>query len=71
MGQKNSLGTFNYVIGVLTILFGVALTIGSIAMINEGFQGEKLHLIMGLSYIPLGLTIIFFSWITLKYHRVV
>lgn len=71
MGQKSLLGKLNYVIGILTIFFAVLLTIGSIAMINEGFQNKKMHLIMGLLYIPLGLTTILFSWTTLKYHRVV
>jgi hypothetical protein len=71
MGQKDSLGKVNYVIGILTILFGVVLTVGSIAMINEGLKNEKMHLMMGILYIPLGLTTILFSWNTLKYHRAV
>jgi len=48
----------------------VVLTVGSIAMTNEGFQNERMHLLMGLLYIPLGLTTILFSSMTLKYHRV-
>jgi hypothetical protein len=71
MGQKSTFGNLNYVIGILTILFGALLTVGSIAMIKEGFENEKMHLAMGLLYIPLGLTTILFSWTTLKYHRVV
>ena len=71
MGQKSYLGKLNYIVGIVTILFGSFLTIGSIAMISEGFQNEKVHLVMGLLYIPLGLTTILFSWTTLKYHRVV
>lgn len=71
MGQKTALAKLNYVIGILTIFFGIVLTVGSVAMINEGLQNEKMHLIMGLLYIPLGLTTILFSWTTLKYHRVV
>jgi hypothetical protein len=71
MGQKSVLGKLNYIVGIVTILFGTLLTIGSIAMMSGGFQNEKVHLIMGLLYIPLGLTTISFSWATLKYHRVV
>lgn len=70
MGQKSVLGKLNYAIGILTMLFGALLTIWSIAMVNEGFKNEKIHLIMGLMYIPLGFTTILFSWTTLKYHRV-
>jgi hypothetical protein len=69
VGQKTPLAKLTYVIGILTILFGVILTAGSIAMINEGFQNKKMHLLMGLLYIPLGLTTIWFSLSTLKYHR--
>jgi hypothetical protein len=71
MGQKSALGKLNYIVGIVTILFGVLLTVGSIAMISEGSKNEKMHLIMGLFYIPLGLTTILFSWTTLKYHRAV
>ena len=68
-GQRNRLNVLNYAVGILTILFGVLLTLGSIGLIKEGFQSKKVHLLMGLFYIPLGITTVLLSWRTLKYYK--
>lgn len=69
-GQRNRLNKLNYIMGILTIVFGVLLILGSIAMINEGLENKNTHVLMGIFYMPLGITTIFLSLKTLRLYRV-
>ncbi|NBW36848.1 MAG: hypothetical protein EBR30_17840 [Cytophagia bacterium] len=70
MGQRIALGNLTYILGIITIFFGALLTLDSFVMIIRGVPDEKLHVAKGLLYIPLGISITLFSWLTLKYHKV-
>jgi hypothetical protein len=68
-GQRNRLNRLNYIIGTLTVVFGVFLILVSVAMINEGLKDRNTHITMGIFYIPLGVTTVLLSLRTLKLYR--
>lgn len=70
-GQKNKLNRLNYIVGFLTIAFGILLTLASIGYIKEGLNGNNLFVVRGLLEIPLGITTVLLSSRTLKYFKTV
>ena len=70
-GQKSSFITMNFIIGLMTILFGVLLILSSLGKIK--YEIENSHdkaglLTMGIRMF-FGLTIIFLTGLTLRFYR--
>jgi hypothetical protein len=72
-GQTNKLNRVNWIVGLLTIAFGVLLILAGMGMIKEGLKENlnKAQISMGALYVPFGLTTIFLTLKTLKYFKTV
>ena len=70
-GQRNKLNRLNYIVGLLTILFGLFLLLAAAGMIKEGLNENSTNaqISIGALYIPFGLTTIFLTLKTLKYYK--
>ena len=70
-GQRNGLNKLNFVIGILTLLFGGLMTLAGLGMIEgelEGLGGRG-HVVLGAIDILFGVTTILASLKTLKIYR--
>lgn len=67
-GHRNGLNKLIFIIGILTVLFGVTLLVGSILMINDGLKSKTPQIAMGMVYIPLSLSTIILSLKTLRLY---
>lgn len=70
-GQRNGLNKLNFIIGILTLLFGGLIILAGLAMIKEELDGSgrRGQIVLGAINALLGITTILVTLKTLKIFR--